>query len=98
MVASFTSVRLLVSSSAIGSRQMFGVTTFASPEAASMTPKAPTNCQRVQGASPPSAVMVRTRPTRFTNESKKTRTSPRKARLDPCCFVSRGLVLRAYPF
>jgi hypothetical protein len=36
--ASFTSVRLLVSSSAIGSRQMFGEMTFASPDAASITP------------------------------------------------------------
>ena len=39
-------MRPLVCSSATGSRQMFGEMTFASPEAASRTPNAPTNCQR----------------------------------------------------
>ena len=37
---------------------MFGEITFASPEAASMTPNAPTNCQPVHGSTPPRAAAV----------------------------------------
>jgi hypothetical protein len=70
---------------------MFGEITFASPDAASITPKAPTNCQRDQGANPPSAAIVSTKPRRFRNESRKTRTRPLNARPVPClAFVSRG--------
>jgi hypothetical protein len=87
--ASFTSVRSPVCSSAIGSRQMFGVITFASPDAVSITPYTPMNCQRDQGARPPSAATVMITPTRLRNERKKTRASPRKARPEPF-FASAG--------
>src|SRR5688572_15774045 len=45
------------------------------------------NCQRDHGAKPPSAVMVRISPTRFTKESRKTRKRPRKALPDRCFGV-----------
>ena len=70
-------------SSAIGSRHTFGERTFARPEAASRTPKRPMNCQRDHGSTPPRAVAVRITPTRFRNESRKTRASPRNARPEP---------------
>jgi hypothetical protein len=62
---------------------MLGETTFARPDAASMTPNSPMNCQRDQEPSPPSAVTVRMTPTRLRKESRKTRASPRKARPEP---------------
>ena len=81
MLPSLTSVRRLVCSSATGSRQMFGERTLASPEAVSITPNAPTNCQRDHGSTPPSAAAVTITPTRFTNDSRNTSARPRNARL-----------------
>jgi hypothetical protein len=85
--ASFTSVRSLVCSSATGSRQMFGEMTFARPDAVSIAPNRPMNCQPDQGARPPSAAAFTVTPIRFTNESTKTRARPRKARPRPLLDV-----------
>src|SRR5687768_2606673 len=58
------------------------------------------NCQRDHGARPPSAVMVRISPTRFTKESRKTRKRPRKALPDRCFAVvsPRGCGSLVSPF
>jgi hypothetical protein len=77
--ASFTGVRLLVWSSAIGRRQMLGEMTFANPDAASSAPYMPMNCHPDHGATPPTAVAVTSTPMRFTKERTKTRASPRNA-------------------
>jgi hypothetical protein len=72
---------------------MLGEMTFASPEATSSTPYMPTNCHRDHGSTPPRAVAVTITPTRFTNESKKTRARPRNAR--PVPGDERAAELRA---
>ena len=59
---------------------MFGETTLAMPDAASRTPKAPTNCHADHGARPPNAVSVKMIPKRLTNENVNVRNRPRKAR------------------
>src|SRR5919108_1055865 len=45
------------------------------------------NCQRVQGAAPPSAATVTITPTRFRNDRKKTSASPRNARGRVCSGI-----------
>jgi hypothetical protein len=52
------------------------------------------NCQRDQGASPPSAVAVTISPMRLKNESRKTRTRPLKARLAPVALSRFGCCRR----